>query len=256
MGCGKVSIITPTYGRERFLRLAHESIAAQTYRDWEWLVLDDSPSPSAYLQRVNDPRIRYRHSPQRLKIGHKRNELVAASSGAIVAHFDDDDYYAPRYLERMVARLDRGYDFVKLSGWYLYAVSYRAGAYWDLNRKVGRHHVWSPPQPATARRLTRATNAGLEDNHLGYGFSYVYRKAVWERRAFPDDLHWNEDTPFALAARDAFRLTHFRDVRGICLHVLHEGNTSRCFPQYVVPAAVLRWIFPPAIDEYLAMRRL
>ena len=249
----KVSIITPTHGRERFLRLAHESIVAQTYANLEWLILDDSATPSAYMRTLSDPRVRYWHSTERMKIGRKRNALAAAATGRIIVHFDDDDYYRPDYVERMTARLARGHDFVKLSGWYLYSVAYRAGAYWDLNRKVGRHYIWDPPRPPQTRRFAAAAGAELADNHLGYGFSYVYRREVWEAQPFPDDANWGEDAPFALAAAKSFRLSHFRDVRGICVHLLHGGNTSRCFPQYRVPAFVLRRIFPAALGEYLAV---
>ena len=75
------------------------------------------------------------------------------------------------------------------------------------------------------------------NNHLGFGFSYVFRKKVWEAIPFSDDsVHWNEDTPFAVAADKVFRLLHFKDRRGLCLHVLHEGNISRSFPQYRLPS--------------------
>lgn len=223
---GKVSIVTPTYGRERFLALAHRTVAAQTYSDFEWLVLDDSPAPSAYMQSLSDPRIRYRHTGERMKVGRKRNELVAATTGDIVVHFDDDDYYAPTYVERMARRLESGYDFVKLSGWYLYTVAQGAAAYWDTRRSV-------------------------EANRFGYGFSYAYRRSVWERTPFPEDVHGGEDYPFARAARAAFRFADYRDVRGICLHVVHRNNMSRCFPQYRVPSFALRWIFPAALEDYL-----
>lgn len=248
----KVSIVTPTHGRERFLRLTHAAVAAQTYSNLEWLVLDDSPAPSPYMQTVRDPRVQYRHSPERMTIGRKRNALAAASTGRIIVQFDDDDYYHPRYVERMIARLAGGYDFVKLSGWYLYSVAYRAAAYWDLNRKTGRHYVWDPPRPVETRRISAAASADLAHNHLGYGFSYVYRREVWEAQPFSDDANWGEDTPFALAAARSFRFAHFRDVRGICVHLLHGGNTSRCFPQYRVPTFALGWLFPAALEGYLA----
>lgn len=247
----KVSLITPTYRREHFLRLAHRTVAAQTYPDIEWLVLDDSPAPSEYMRGLADPRIHYRHIPQRMKLGAKRNELVAAATGDVIVHFDDDDYYAPHYVERMLGRLRRGHDFVKLSGWYLYAVPYEKAGYWDLARKVGRHYIWSPPQPIATHTFTAANNAHLKDHELAYGFSYVYRKEVWKKHPFANEVHGGEDQPFALAARESFAVAHFRDVRGICLHVLHTANSSRCFPQYAVPSWLLRALFPSAVAEYL-----
>ncbi len=253
MGAPKVSIITPTFNRERFLPLAHRCFLSQTYPDLEWLVLDDSPAPSAYLRALSDPRIRYHHSGERFSIGRKRNRLIAEAAGDIIVQFDDDDYYSPRYVARMVARLNEGFDLVKLSGWFLYSVPYRSFGYWDLTVKEGRHHRWSPQEgPPTVIVVRASTDPAVANNHLGYGFSYVFRKKVWEAIPFSDDAHWNEDTPFAVAADKAFRLLHFKDRRGLCLHILHEGNISRSFPQYRLPSFLLRWFFSARVRDYVA----
>jgi glycosyltransferase involved in cell wall biosynthesis len=101
-----VSIITPTYRREEFLPYTARWVRAQTYPHFEWLILDDSPVPNPLLAADSDPRIRYQHVEQRLSIGEKRNRLVAMARGEFIAHFDDDDYYAPRFLELMISSLD------------------------------------------------------------------------------------------------------------------------------------------------------
>jgi glycosyltransferase involved in cell wall biosynthesis len=246
----KVSIITPTFGREPFLRLAHRTIAAQTHTDWEWLVLDDSPTPSSYMLGVTDPRVRYRHGAERMKVGRKRNELASEASGTVIAHFDDDDYYAPTYLARMLKRLGDGSDFVKLSGWFVYDVPYGALGYWDTNRKTGRHYMWSPPQPPQKLDIPAGTK-WIENVHMGFGFSYVYRTEVWRRHAFEDEAHGWEDELFAVAAAQAFRFAHFRDLSASCVHILHGNNLSRSFPQYVLPRLARRWLFPSALDDYV-----
>jgi len=253
MGAPKVSIITPTFNREQFLPLAHRCFRAQTYHDLEWLVLDDSPAPSAYLQAHGDPRVRYFHSAERLPIGRKRNRLIAEAAGDVIVQFDDDDYYSPGYVARMVARLNEGFDLVKLSAWFLYSVPYRSLGYWDLTVKEGRHYRWSPQEGPPQVIVVRPTSdPAVANNHLGFGFSYVFRRKVWEAIPFSDDADWNEDTPFAVAADRAFRVLHFKDRRGLCLHILHEGNISRSFPQYRLPRLLLRWLFPAAVRDYVA----
>ena len=69
----KVSIITPTHDRERFLPSIRRCVEAQDYPDWEWLILDAGPSPSKDLQVAQNPRIRYTHTQKRSSIGAKRN---------------------------------------------------------------------------------------------------------------------------------------------------------------------------------------
>ena len=69
-----VSIITPTYGRDPFLKSCHQFVSWQSWPNVEWLVLDDSRAPSEYLSPMSrDGRITYIHSGQRMSIGAKRN---------------------------------------------------------------------------------------------------------------------------------------------------------------------------------------
>src|SRR5688572_16721881 len=102
-----VSIITPSFGRHALLEAQHRIVAAQTVSDFEWLILDDSAEPSAYFTRLDDPRVRYTHDPQRMIVAAKRNWLCERSVAPVIAQFDDDDYYAPHYLATMLARLDQ-----------------------------------------------------------------------------------------------------------------------------------------------------
>jgi len=248
-----VSIITPTYGREALLRAACAMVARQTNADFEWLILDDSPQPSPFFANQGDPRIRYvHHAGTRLSIGAKRNRLIESARAEIIVQFDDDDYYAPSYLAKMVARMGPGDDVLKLSGWFLYSCVYRMLGYWDLNLKQGLHNVWSR-NPMTGMMITGSGGAAWVNNHLGYGFSYVFRKSAWRKAPFPDQ-NFGEDSGFIGAALAAgCCVNHFVDTDGLCLHILHPGNTSRCFPQYVLPPFMFDRYFPSEARAMLEM---
>ncbi|MBP2291650.1 glycosyltransferase family 2 protein [Azospirillum rugosum] len=240
-----VSIITPSWGREAFLPLCHARVQAQTWPEVEWLVFDDSPRPNAYLQPLAGPRLKYFYSPSRYAIGEKRNILAEHARGAIIVHFDDDDFYAPTYVERMVERLEQGCDAVKLSGWFLYSAVHGAFGYWDTARG-GSHHRWG----RNARTYVDAPDSpASDDNRMGYGFSYAYRRAVWEAVRFPA-VNACEDAPFMTAARERFRVQDFPDAEGLCLHTLHARSTSLCLPQYELPPALLDRLFGPEVQPY------
>ena len=64
--------------------------------------------------------MRYYHATSRLTVGAKRNWLAENASGQILAHFDDDDYYAPNYLTDMISLMGDS-DLVKLSSFYLFS---------------------------------------------------------------------------------------------------------------------------------------
>lgn len=102
-----VSIILPTYNREAFLREAVTSVLAQTFRDWELLVIDDGSTDgtAAYLRGLTDGRLRVltaAHDGNRARL---RNRGLAAALGTYVAFLDSDDFWVPTKLERQIADL-------------------------------------------------------------------------------------------------------------------------------------------------------
>jgi glycosyltransferase involved in cell wall biosynthesis len=245
MAAPLVSIITPTFNRHHFLPFAARFVLDQSVSDLEWLVLDDSPTPSEFMQGLSDPRIIYEHTSQKLTTGGKRNHLIGKARAPIIAQFDDDDFYGPNYLATMLAAMDQnGSDIVKFFGFFLYHKLYKTLGFWDLNIKLGPHWIWSGAAPSMVM-LTEQNNHVLKDNHLGFGFSYVFRRKVWEHGQFPD-MNWNQDGAFMLNAVQRFKLTGLYDVGCTCLHVLHGSNVSRVFPQYLIPNFLLPSLFPQA----------
>jgi glycosyltransferase involved in cell wall biosynthesis len=236
------SVITPTFGRPEMLPQAYKAFSTQTIDQIEWVVVDDSAQESAFMTELADPRVRYIYLPARLSTGEKRNIAVDASSADIIVHFDDDDYYAPVYIKTMIDYMTaEKADFVKLSAFFLYSRIHEQYGYWDLQQKDGAHFVWSSNPEVSLIRFQ--DNAENRDRHLGYGFSYVFKKEVWETTHFLP-VFWNQDTPFIKSAIDnGFKIALLADQAGICLHVLHENNVSASFPQYILPSDRMHDVF-------------
>ena len=244
-----VSIITPSYGRPQFLPLLYSCIKAQGMGDFEWLVLDDSAAPCEFMTALADPRVRYRHVSERLSIGKKRNMLIDEARGELIAHFDDDDFYAEHYLVDMLRALfENKADFVKLDSFFLFSTTHDVFGHWNLRQSGGAHYVFDD-EPVRLVDISGNGGTALGDVHLGYGFSYLYRKDVWRRMPFPDQ-DWHEDAVFAGAAVKRFALLGIEDTRFVALHLLHRGSTSRCFPQTLLPG-FLRDVLFPGVAGYL-----
>jgi glycosyltransferase involved in cell wall biosynthesis len=100
-----VSVIIATYNYGRFLAAALDSVLAQTFTDWEAIVVDDGSTDntaevvSPYLA---DPRIRY-YRTDHLKQPRAKNAGIRAASGPLVAFLDADDRWMPTKLDRQVA---------------------------------------------------------------------------------------------------------------------------------------------------------
>ena len=99
-----VSIIIPTYNRERLVCKAINSVLRQTYSDYELIVVDDGSvdqTPRAVSQ-FQDPRIRY--LCQHINAGEcaARNIGLTAAQGRYIAFLDSDDEWLPNKLEKQV----------------------------------------------------------------------------------------------------------------------------------------------------------
>jgi glycosyltransferase involved in cell wall biosynthesis len=102
----RVSVILPTHDRPDLLREALNSVYDQTYTNWEAVIVDDASHP-AVTPGQEDARIRIiRHDTAHGGAAAK-NTGVQHAHGEILAFLDDDDCYAPRYLERALDVLDQ-----------------------------------------------------------------------------------------------------------------------------------------------------
>jgi glycosyltransferase involved in cell wall biosynthesis len=103
-----VSVVIPTYERAEYLRVALESVLAQTFTDFEVTVHDNaSPTdPTPLVTSYGDPRVRVRRN--RHNVGLFRNIVLAgaAARGKYIATLHDDDAWKPNFLARMVGALE------------------------------------------------------------------------------------------------------------------------------------------------------
>ena len=100
-----VSIIVPTYNRPDLLSRALDSIAAQTYRDYEVLVVNDAGlDVSNVVKRFSGAKY-YRHGVNR-GLAAARNTALKHAQGHYIAYLDDDDWYYSRHLEALVSNLE------------------------------------------------------------------------------------------------------------------------------------------------------
>jgi glycosyltransferase involved in cell wall biosynthesis len=99
-----VSCLMPTFERPGFLQQAIRLFLQQDYPRLELIVVDDSPASAAELIPISE-RIRYFRIQPRASLGAKLNLALEQCSGEIVAHWDDDDWYAPGRISYQVNAL-------------------------------------------------------------------------------------------------------------------------------------------------------
>lgn len=103
-----VSVVLPTLDRPVLLGRAIRSALAQTFRDFELIVVDDGSAPEtrAVVESFEDERVRYARQERR-GAAAAENLGIAMARGRYVAFLDDDDEWLPEKLGAQVARFGR-----------------------------------------------------------------------------------------------------------------------------------------------------
>lgn len=116
----RVSIIIPAYNRADMILTALNSVLAQTYTDWEAVVVDDGSSDNTreVVAGVKDARVRYIYQENKGLPG-ARNTGIRASGGEYVAFLDSDDAFLPDKLALQVPVLDANPDLCLVAGGFI-----------------------------------------------------------------------------------------------------------------------------------------
>lgn len=102
-----ISIGIPIYNAEEYLADALRSVFAQTYEEWELILIDDGSSDRSLdiAMSVRDPRVRVISDGINRRLPYRLNQIVAESRFDCVARMDADDLMSPYRLERQFSLL-------------------------------------------------------------------------------------------------------------------------------------------------------
>lgn len=230
-----VSIILPTFNRSRFMPDAFASICAQTYTDWELIVVDDGSTDDtehAVGQLAADiPRFRYVRQSNQGAYG-ARNTGLKVATGDWIAFFDSDDLWLPYHLEKCMEVLDASP-----------TVDWVFGACRIIDQPTGRElaahtfYVGGTPRPfLTLRQTTVGDLHIIDDPHavscaLLHGFYCGLQNSVIRRRLF-DDLrfdtsHRNEAEDRLIVIRalvHGYVFAYLNEV--LVTYRVHDANSS------------------------------
>lgn len=122
----KVSVVTATHNRHHLLPRAMKSLADQTFKDWEHIIVSDGSDPQ--LQSIVEETARkFKQHPYRVvELGRNWHSVsnnvnfggiprlvgTYLASGDYIAYLDDDNEYHPNHLTDLVKKIEEGFDFV------------------------------------------------------------------------------------------------------------------------------------------------
>lgn len=131
-----ITVVIPTYNRLVLVQQAIASVVAQTYSNWELIVVDDGSDDGTTENIICSPdqRIRYLRKQHSGNIADMRNSGVKAGSGEWLAFLDSDDVWVPEKLEMQIRQLQRegrqwGYGGFELMDQQMHPIPNKAGLY-------------------------------------------------------------------------------------------------------------------------------
>ena len=193
-----VSVVIPVFNRPVAVRRAIDSVLAQTYRDFEILVVDDASTDdtASVVAAVDDPRVVLIRHRRRCGGSATRNSGINASHGSYVAFLDSDDEWMPDKLHRQIELFERSGNDVGL-------------VYAGFERRLPDGEV-ATHIPRDRTGLSRKL---LIDNVVGGASVGVVRQAVFERVGFFDTaLQSGQDVDFWLRVCEQFSADFVPDV--------------------------------------------
>ena len=102
----KVTIITPTWNDEKYIKKTIESVRNQTYQDWEMIIVDDCSTDRTVkiVEAISqkDPRVKLVRQKRNGGAASARNRALKESTGRYIAYLDADDIWLPTKIEKQV----------------------------------------------------------------------------------------------------------------------------------------------------------
>lgn len=145
-----VSIITPMYKGAGFVGETIESVLAQSYKNWEMIIVDDcSPDDGAGVavvkKYISDPRVKLIESKENRGSSGSRNIALREAKGRYIAFLDSDDIWHPDFLQKQL-------DFMQINEAPLVFSSYRRI---DENTKVELLRPFIVPEKVSYKSLLK-----------------------------------------------------------------------------------------------------
>jgi glycosyltransferase involved in cell wall biosynthesis len=191
-----VSCIMPTYNRREFVPHAIRYFLRQDYENMELIVIDDGEDPIEDLIPKTE-RLRYYRLDKKISLGAKLNMACQCAKGDIIAHWDDDDWYAHRRLKYQV-------NAIQANGFALCGINNLL--YYDVHLKNAYRYIY----PKNQRTWL-------------LGSSLCYKKELWNKIHFAD-IDVGMDGLFVWATPPA-QILVLPDPT-IAVHMIHQRNVS------------------------------
>lgn len=222
----KVSVIVPSYNHARFLRICLDSVIAQTFSDWELILIDDGSSDNCVeiARSYTDPRIQVYQNETNLGTYGTQQRALTMAQGEFVAVLNSDDFWVPGKLEQQVKALE-GHPFLRLS----YVLGWKADDKGQVDTSDDVHEGWPKDEVQDVLPLLLSENRILAS---GVMFRRKTLRFETKCRYSGDWVALLEQSRGGVVSCVSQRMNHWR---------MHANNTYVMSPKQLAEEGRVRW---------------
>lgn len=213
-----ISVVVPVYNVERYLPRCMASLLAQTWRNFEVVLVDDgSRDSSGQLcdeYAAKDERVRVLHQPNQGVSAARQNGLYEAR-GEYIAFLDGDDWVQPDYLERLIEAAQRDQADIICCDFHNYGTD---------GQQTSDTHKPVPEQTVYGREAIR---------ELFFSWNYLIHLVVWGKLIRSDlakkglflPIRYGEDLAYMIGVMENAASVTYIGYQGYC-YLIHEQSVS------------------------------
>jgi len=193
-----ISVIIPSYNRERSLERAVRGVLGQSYQNLELIVVDDCSTDSscAIIEAIDDPRLRLIRHETNQGASAARNTGIGFARGDLLAFQDSDDNWFPEKLDVQMRHFcDLPEDYVAV---FHTKIIYGRSLDADGGKRYGVRHASCTPGPGAPPQSGDMSRAFLWGNFMGPPTVLLKKAAYFAAGGFDARLKNNNDWDFNL----------------------------------------------------------
>ena len=262
MSLPKISVIMSVYNGMPFLKDAVESILNQTYKNFEFIIIDDASTDGSlkYLKSLKDRRIKLINNSKNLGLAASLNKGLKVAKGNYIARMDADDISLPKRFEKQIEFLLKN-PSIDLCGTWAKLID-------ENNKLIGQ--VKKPIDDRNIKRMNMWITGIIHPSWLG-------KKSLFEKlKGYDPHYDLAEDLDFLIRANN-FRMANIGEVlllwrspqkrrskqniekmyrKSLAVRWKHfrNGHLSILSLPYLVRSLIATFLFPSELKIFLNKR--
>lgn len=193
----KVTVLMSVYNGEKYLREAVDSILEQTFKDFEFLIVNDGSTDKTaeILKSYQDPRIKIINNEKNIGLTKSLNKGLKVAKGEYIARQDADDISLPERLKKEVEFLEQNINVGLVGTDYLF-----------INEKGKMVHIVK-----CLNGSKELKEKLLEGNQFGHGSVMLRRECIYRVGAYREEFKFSQDYDFCLRIAEVYDVANISE---------------------------------------------